>query len=415
MHRMGEKMALNNAGVAELTAKHVMTTYSRLPIALVRGEGVRVWDADGRSYLDFISGLGVNSLGHNHPRVTAAIHEAAGTLVHCSNLYHIESQARLAARLAELTGLDRAFFCNSGAEANEAAIKLARRYARVRRGEDRFEIITAERSFHGRTLATVTATGQPKYQQGFEPLPQGFRYVPLNDIDALERAITPQTCAVLLEPIQGEGGVFPCDEAYLRQVRELCDAHGLLLIFDEVQTGLGRTGRMFAFEHYGVRPDIITLAKALGGGVPIGAIVATEEASKGFEPGSHASTFGGNPLSTYVACEVLDILIDESLPERAEAAGNRLRQGLLRLQERYPDALGEVRGRGLMLGMELHFDGSALLAATRERGLLVNVIAGKVLRLLPPLIVADEEIDLALEILAAAIEESIESSTVRRA
>lgn len=403
---MGEKVALKNDAVIELTAEHVMTTYSRLPIALVRGEGTRVWDADGRSYLDFISGLGVNSLGHSHPRVTAALKEAAGTLVHCSNLYHIESQARLAARLASLTGLDRAFFCNSGAEANEAAIKLARRYARVRRGEDRFEVITAERSFHGRTLATVAATGQPKHQQGFEPLPSGFRHVPLNDIEALEKAISPQTCAILLEPIQGEGGVFPCDTAYLQAVRELCDTHGLLLIFDEVQTGLGRTGRMFAFEHFGVRPDVITLAKALGGGVPIGAIVATEEAAQGFEPGSHASTFGGNPLSTHVACEVLDILADESLPERAEAAGKRLRQGLLQLQERYPQAIGEVRGRGLMLGVELNIDGFALLSATRERGLLVNVIGGKVLRMLPPLNVTEDEMDQALAIINEAIAET---------
>lgn len=405
-------MAQGNAAVMQLTEQYVMKTYNRLPLALERGEGVRVWDADGRSYLDFISGLGVNNLGHGHPRIRAAIAAAADALLHCSNLYHIEPQARLAQRLAQLSGFKRAFFCNSGAEANEAAIKLARRYARVVRGDERYEIITALRSFHGRTLATVTATGQSKYQQGFEPLPEGFRYVPLNDVAALEAAVTERTCAVMLEPVQGEGGVYPCDPEYLRAVRELCDRHGLLLIFDEVQTGIGRTGRMFAFEHYGVRPDVITLAKALGGGLPIGAMLATEEAAQGFAPGMHASTFGGNPFVTHVACEVLAVMEEDGLPARAEEAGRRLRAGLEALGARRPGTLGEVRGLGLMIGVDLHVDGGRLLHAARERGLLVNVIDGRILRLLPPLIVGEAEIDEALRVLDEALEECVANAQV---
>lgn len=382
------------------SARYLMNTYARLPIALVKGEGCRVWDAEGREYLDFVSGIAVNNVGHRHPRVVAAIKRAADTLLHCSNLYHTEAQGLLAEELARLSGLDRVFFCNSGAEANEAAIKLARRYAKMYVDPRRYEIITAYNSFHGRTLATVTATGQPKYHAGFEPLPAGFVYVPLNDAEALRAAIRPETCAVMLEPIQGEGGVNPCTPEYLQAVRRLCDEHRLLLILDEVQTGMGRTGAMFAFQHYGIRPDVVTLAKGLGGGVPIGAALATEEAARGFAPGTHASTFGGNPLATAVAYEVVRIMVEEDLPGRARRMGARLQEGLRRLAERFPDLLGAVRGMGLMVGAELKVPGGPLVQEAMARGLLINVAGERVLRLVPPLVVSEEEIDRALALLA---------------
>lgn len=385
--------------VASLTSQYVMHTYGRLPLAIVKGEGTRVWDADGKEYLDFVTGLAVNSLGHRHPRVVEAVKHAADTLLHCSNLYHIESQARLAKALSELSGLDRAFFCNSGAEANEAAIKLARRFSKLHVDPERYEIITAKGSFHGRTLATVTATGQTKYQEGFEPLPTGFVYVPLNDIEALKQAITPRTCAIMLEPIQGEGGVHPCTVEYVQAVRSICDAHDILLIFDEVQTGIGRTGKVFGFQHFDVKPDIITLAKALGGGVPIGAMLATERVAQGFQPGSHASTFGGNPLATSVALEVLRVMVDEGLIERAEHMGRLLVSRLEALALKYPQILGNTRGRGLMIGVELKAAGAELLQEAMERGLLINVVGTNVLRLLPPLTVTEEEIDQAVNIL----------------
>lgn len=389
--------------IIDLTTSHVMNTYGRLPLALVKGEGSRVWDADGKQYLDFVSGIAVNNLGHRHPRVVEAMRQAADTLIHCSNLYHIESQGLLAKRLAELSGLDRAFFCNSGAEANEAAIKLARRYVKKHVDPNRYEIITAINSFHGRTLATVTATGQPKYHAGFEPLPAGFTYVPLNDVAALRQAVTEKTCAIMLEPVQGEGGVRPCTDEYMNAARELCDEHGLLLIFDEVQTGLGRTGKMFGFEHFSIRPDIITLAKALGGGVPIGAMLSTEKAAQGFEPGSHASTFGGNPFATAVANAVLQVLTEEDLPERAAQMGDVLRKRLEKLAQKYPTLLGEVRGKGLLIGVALKDGGSAILHEALERGLFINVVGSSVLRLLPPLNVTEQEIDEAIEILDESI------------
>lgn len=391
--------------VFEIGDRAVMHTYGRLKVAFTRGEGTRLWDTEGRSYLDFVSGLAVNSLGHADPRLTAAIQEAAESLLHTSNLYYIPAQVELAQALADLTGFDRTFFCNSGAEANEAAIKLARRYQAKYGQAGRYEIITALNSFHGRTLATVTATGQPKYHEGFDPLPKGFRYVPLNDLDALKDAITDETAAIMLEPIQGEGGVNPCDEEYLQAVRSLCDEMGLLLIFDEVQTGVGRTGRFLAAEHYRIKADICTLAKGLAGGVPIGAMMATEEVAKGFEPGSHASTFGGNPLACKAALAVLRVLIDDGLLDRVSEAGLRLENGLLQLQKEYPNIAGEVRGRGLMLGMELVTPDLPILQRCMEKGLIVNVIGGKVLRLLPPLTVTDEEIDEALSVLSEVFKE----------
>lgn len=385
--------------------RSVMHTYGRFRLAFVRGEGARLYDVEGRAYLDLVSGLAVTSLGHGHPKLKKAIIEAAETLLHTSNLFYIAPQAELAAALTSVTPFDRVFFCNSGAEANEAAIKLARRYHVKAGNGGRFEVITALNSFHGRTLATVTATGQPKYQAGFEPLPPGFRYVPLNDLSALEAAITDQTAAVMLEPIQGEGGVHPCTPEYLQGVRRLCDERGLLLIFDEVQTGVGRTGTFLAAEQYGVYPDICTLAKGLAGGVPIGAMLATEEAAKGFEPGTHASTFGGNFLATRAALAVMEVLFQDGLLQRVPEAGKRLRDGLENLSRLLPQVFGEVRGLGLMLGVELKVPGSKFLTECQKRGVLVNVIGDKVLRLLPPLVITDAEIDEALHVFEVAAKE----------
>lgn len=402
----GSHVALGQ-DVMELSDQHVMHTYGRLKIAFARGEGSRLWDTQGRSYLDFVTGLAVNSLGHGYPRVKAALHEAADSLLHTSNLYYIPAQAELAARLCKITGFDRVFFANSGAEANEAAIKLARRYHYVKEGKTaRYEIITALNSFHGRTLATVTATGQSKYHAGFEPLPEGFKYVPLNDLAALEAAITPRTAAVMLEPIQGEGGVNPCTPEYLQAVRALCDRQGILLILDEVQTGVGRTGRFLAAEHFDVQADITTLAKALGAGVPIGAMLAKEDVAKGFEPGSHASTFGGNPLACRVGLAVLDALYEDGVLEAGARAGDRLKAELEALVARYPHVGGEVRGKGLILGVQLKAGGASMQARCMEKGLLVNVIQEQVLRLLPPLTVKDEEIGEALQVLDDVFKES---------
>lgn len=379
-----------------------MRTYNRLPIELVRGDGTRVWDSTGKQYLDFVAGLAVSGLGHGHPAVVAAIREAAGGILHTSNLYHIGPQAQLAERLTQLSGFDRAFFANSGAEVNEGAIKLARRYGQ-RDGGKRHKIVSALTSFHGRTLGALAATGQPKYHAGFAPMPAGFDYVPLNDIEALQAIVDDETAAIMLEPIQGESGVRPCEPEYLRAVRELCDERGVLLIFDEIQTGLGRTGRMFAFEHFGVRPDIMTLAKALGGGIPIGALLATEQVAGAFEPGVHATTFGGNPFACRVALAVLDVIIGEDLPAAAARAGTRLREGMQTIG-REPGVVSEVRGYGLMLGVQLEgIAAPKVMAACQERGLLINAIGDSVLRLLPPLNVTDAEVDEAVDIIGQAL------------
>lgn len=388
--------------VTALTDRHVMNTYNRLPVELVRGEGVRVYDGDGKAYLDFIAGLAVNGLGHGHPAVVQAIKDATDYVLHTSNMYQIGPQAKLAQQLSEISGFDRVFFGNSGAEANEGAIKLARRFGQ-QNGSGRYKIISALESFHGRTLGALAATGQPKYHDGFAPMPAGFEYVPLNDIAALEAAVDEDTAAVLLEPIQGESGVQPCTQEYVEAARAICDESGALLIFDEIQTGLGRTGTLFAFEHFGVRPDIMTLAKALGGGIPIGALLASERVAAAFVPGIHATTFGGNPFACRVSAAVLDVITGEDLAAAAERAGARLRSGI--------EALGadtgrvkEVRGMGLMIGVEL--EGVAapeVMHACRERGLLINAIGERVLRLLPPLIVSDEEVDEAVDIIGQGL------------
>jgi predicted acetylornithine/succinylornithine family transaminase len=380
------------------TEKFVMKTYGRYPVTFVRGLGSRVWDTEGKEYIDFLSGIAVNALGHCHPAVVRAIKEQSDKLLHVSNLYHIESQAELAKLLIEHSFADKAFFCNSGAEANEAAIKLARKYAKDNGEPDRFEIITMKQSFHGRTLAAITATGQEKFHKGFEPLVPGFRYLAFNDIAAANDAVNDSTCAVLVEPIQGEGGVRPADKNYLRTLRELCNERGALLIFDEVQCGMGRTGKLFAYEHYNVQPDIICLAKALGGGVPIGAILATEEASRSFSPGTHAATFGGNPLSCAAGVAVLKTLLSSGFLEHVNARADYFRKGLEKLKENHP-VIREIRGLGLMMGLELAEEGTSLVNECLNRGFLINCTMGNVLRFLPPLIIEEEEIDLLLETL----------------
>lgn len=395
---------MDNAAIIALGEKYVMRTYGRYPVALVRGEGTRVWDADGREYLDFVGGLAVNSLGHCHPRVVAAIREQAGKLLHCSNLYWIETQVELARLLVENSALDKVFFCNSGAEANEGAIKLARKYAKEHRGAESYEIITMRRSFHGRTLATLTATGQEKFHRGFAPLPPGFRYVPFNDLASLRAAVGPKTCAVMLEPVQGEGGVYAANKDYLQAVRALCDDEGLLLIFDEVQCGLGRTGYLFAYQYYGVEPDILTLAKALAGGVPIGAMLAKEKVAASFAPGDHASTFGGNPLATAAGVAAFRALLEEGLVDNARVMGEYFRGELEKLVREFPQLI-EVRGRGLLLGLEIDGLADAVVNACMERGLLINSLHGHVLRFLPPLNVSKEEIDKAIAVLKEALQE----------
>ena len=375
-----------------------MKTYGRYPVVPARGAGCRLWDVDGRGYLDFLAGVAVNNLGHCHPRVVEAIRRQAGELIHCSNFYHIPQQIGLAELLCERSFADRAFFCNSGAEANEAAIKLARKYSREKFGADRYEIITALSSFHGRTMATISATGQEKVQRFFDPLLHGFKHVPFNDADALRAAVTPTCCAVMLEPIQGEGGVVVPSAEYFMEVRRICDDNNLILIFDEVQTGIGRTGKLFAYEHFGTAPDIITLAKALAGGAPIGAMLAREELAASFTPGSHGSTFGGNPLMTAAALAAVRALLEEGVLENAVAMGAYLTERLERLKDRFP-FITEVRGIGLLIGAELSIPGADIVRKALERGLLINVAQDRVLRFVPPLIVSREEIDEMIEIL----------------
>jgi predicted acetylornithine/succinylornithine family transaminase len=386
-----------------LDAEHVMQTYGRLPVAFVRGEGSLLYDSEGKWYLDFLAGLAVVSLGHAHPAVADALADQARTLLHVSNLYYNDLQPRLAARLDGLLGGGgRVFFCNSGGEANECAIKLARRHGQANGGPDRYHVISAYASFHGRTLATLAATGQPQKQETFQPLPTGFRQVAYADIDALEAALDDRACAVLLEAVQGEGGVNPAPAEYLTQVRRLCDEREALLIFDEVQTGLGRTGRWFGFEHAGVQPDIVTMAKALGNGVPIGACWARADVAGAFAAGDHATTFGGQPLAVRAALAVLDVMEAESVPERAAKAGEHLAAALSEL-----DGIAAVRGLGLLLAAELApgIDARVVAAKCLDAGLVLNAVTPTALRLAPPLLVSDAEIDEAVTILARVLDE----------
>jgi acetylornithine/N-succinyldiaminopimelate aminotransferase len=379
-----------------------MPTYLRSPLLLVSGHGVRVQDQTGRSYLDFVGGVAVNILGHCHPHVVEAVHKQAGQLLHVSNLYYNDPQLRLAEELARHSFADQAFFCNSGAEAVEAAIKLARTWARQHRpipeGEPHHEILAMEGSFHGRTMGALSATGQSKLQKGFEPLLPGFRHLPYGDLEAVERAITSLTAAVIVEPIQGEGGVRIPRPGYLAGLRRLCSERNVLLIFDEVQTGMGRTGRLFAYQHEEAAPDLMTLAKGLGGGLPIGALLATRHVAESFTPGSHASTFGGNPLVCAAALATLEVIHSEGLLPLCHEMGDYL-LGKLQILRSRRSVISEVRGKGLLVGIELLTAGRPIMEACLAEGLLINVTAERVLRLIPPLIVTRHEIDEAVAIL----------------
>ena len=382
----------------------ICQTYNRYNLAIARGSGCYLYDQDGRQYLDFVAGIAVCNLGHCPMEIARVMYEQAQQLVHVSNLYYTEPQVRLAEALTGSCFADKVFFCNSGAEANEAAIKLARKYSRINYGPGRYSIITMKNSFHGRTLATLSATGQQKIQEGFEPLVDGFRYVEFDRVEAVAEAIDKTVCAVLVEPIQGEGGVRVPSRKYLDGVRELCTTHDLLLIYDEIQVGMGRTGKLFSHQLEGVSPDIMTLAKALANGMPIGAMLTTDKVAKAFSPGSHASTFGGTPLVTTVALEVFRKISTPVFLEEVRRVGEYFKEHLLDLKDRYP-FIREVRGRGLILGIELDFPGSEVVAKCQERGVLINCTAERVLRFLPPLIVTTDEVDLLIETLESVFSE----------
>ncbi len=383
---------MNKEQIIAQDEQHYVPVFARYPIVLSHGEGPYVYDTEGKKYLDFLAGIAVNVLGHAHPKLVAAIAEQAGKIIHCSNLYYTEQQASLAAALTKLAGMDKVFFANSGAEANEGAIKLARKYGKTL-SEDRVEIITAENSFHGRTYATLTATAQPKYQKGYEPLPGGFRYVPFNDLEALKNIVSEKTCAVMLEPIQGEGGINIPDAGYLQAVRQLCDDNGALLIFDEIQTGMGRTGNLFAFQTFDVKPDIVTVAKGLGGGVPVGAFLAAGKVADVFHAGDHGSTFGGNPLACAAANSVLAVIAEENLGANAAVMGEYMMAELRKLQSKYSQLILDVRGKGLMIGVQISRPGREIVNRCLEEGYIINCTAGEVLRFVPPLNINKNHID----------------------
>ena len=389
----------SNQELIKLTNKHVAQTYGRYPIGLVRGKGTSVWDASGKKYIDFVAGLAVDNLGHCHPNVVSAIRKQAGRLLHVSNLYHIEPQSQLAAELTRLSFADKFFFCNSGTEANEAAIKLARRWFYDNGQPKRFEIITMKDSFHGRTMASLSATAQKKIHTGFKPLLPGFKYVPFNDIAALKKTITKKTCAVLIEPIQGEGGVNLAQETYLKTLRKICNEKGILLIFDEIQTGFGRTGHLFAYERHKIKPDIITLAKALGGGIAIGAMGSTNKIIKSFSPGTHGATFGGNPLACAASLASLKTLTKKGFLEKSSATGDYFLTQLYRLKDNF-SIIREVRGVGLMLAVELNQPGAEVVTNCMKEGLLINCIQQNIVRFLPPLIITRKEIDFLIRTLS---------------
>jgi acetylornithine aminotransferase len=384
----------------------IAATYARFPIVLTRGKGCTLWDEADRQYTDFVSGIAVCNLGHAHPKVSRAICEQAEILLHVSNLYYTLPQTRLAEWLVKNSFADRVFFCNSGAEANEAAIKLARKHFKEKEKPGRFRIVTMEKSFHGRTMATLSATGQDKIKKGFDPILEGFDFVPFNDAPALERAIGPETCAVLLEPIQGEGGVRCPDDDYLKTVRRLCDETGTLLIFDEIQTGIGRTGRLFAYEHFGVEPDIMTLAKALANGLPIGAMLAREKVAAAFGPGAHASTFGGTPIVTAAALEVLETLKGDGIIEHCQQVGDYFRKQLLKLKDKH-ESIVDVRGMGLLLGMKMKVDGAPIVKKCMQAGFLINCIQDRILRFIPPLIIETADIDALVACLDKVLSEEM--------
>ncbi|MCG8483729.1 MAG: acetylornithine transaminase [Clostridia bacterium] len=386
--------------IIEKDKAYFMNVYGdRTPVCFSHGDGCCLWDIDGKKYYDFLGGIAVSSLGHCHPKLTKALKDQVDKLLHTSSLYYIESQANLAEALVQHSCSDKVFFCNSGAEANEGAIKLARKYSKKQGLENRYEIITLQNSFHGRTLTTVAATGQEKYQKPFMPLMPGFKYAPINDIQALQNAITPMTCAIMLELIQGESGVHPVDQKYMDAVKTLCDENNLLLIIDEIQTGIGRTGKLFAYEHYNIEPDIFTLAKGLGGGVPIGAVCAKDSVASAFQPGDHGTTFGGNPLVCSAGLAVIDTLVQDGLVENASSVGAYFKEQLLTLKEKHP-VVKEVRGQGLMIGIELSSEISKKLSTELfQKGFLAGSVGTTTLRFLPPLVVTQKEVDILIDAL----------------
>ncbi len=388
------------------TNRLLMHTYSRFPVALEKGRGMRAWSLDGKEYLDFLAGIAVNALGHCHPRVVVAIQKQAQRLLHVSNLYYIPGQVELARILVENSCADKVFFCNSGAESVESAIKLARKHARNRGDDERYEIVCASNSFHGRTMGALSATGQEKYHRGFGPLLQGFRHVPFGNIDAMRKEIGPKTCGVLLEPIQGEGGIQVPSEGYLKRVRDLCTERNVPLIFDEVQTGVGRTGHLFAYQYFGVKPDILCLAKGLGGGFPIGAMLAIDEIAQAFAPGSHASTFGGNPLAVSAAIATLETILEDGLIlDGVERMGTYLKNTLEIVRKKFSTIVKDVRGVGLMVGMEVSVDPAVIVKAALQRGLLVGSAGANVVRFTPPLIVNERDIDAMAAIIDNVLKE----------
>ena len=395
---------MNEKEYISIADKCIMGTYRRYPVVFTRGRGMKLWDSEGREYLDFVAGIAVCSLGHAHPAVTRAMQEQAERLVHVSNLYYIEAQIEYARLLTENCALKKVFFCNSGAEANEGAIKLARKFGNDSSSGMRNEIISMIASFHGRTMATITATGQEKFQQGFHPLLPGFKYAPFNDLETLAGMITERTCAVLVEPIQAEGGIRLPAPGYFAGLRKLCDERNILLILDEVQVGMGRTGSLFAYEQEGIIPDIITMAKAMGNGFPLGATLAGEKVAAAFEPGSHASTFGGNPLGMAAARVTLEILLSEGIIQECRNKGSYLMARMQELQARHK-LIKEVRGRGLLVGVELNREAAVIIARAMKRGLLIASAGPNVLRFVPPLIATKQDIDQATAILDEVFKE----------
>jgi acetylornithine/N-succinyldiaminopimelate aminotransferase len=389
---------------------HLMNTYARQPVAFVRGEGAYLWDESGKRYLDAVAGVAVNGLGHAHPNLVKAISEQAASLIHTSNLYHIPKQEELADRLCALSGMDKAFFCNSGCEANEAAIKLARLYGHGK-GVEVPTIIVMEKSFHGRTMATLTASGNRKIQAGFEPLLSGFARVPFNDIEAIRQVAehNKSVVAVLLEVVQGEGGINVLPSEFLAELRQICDAHGWLLMLDEVQTGIGRTGTWFGFQHSGVVPDVIALAKGLGSGMPIGACLARGAAADVFQPGNHGSTFGGNPLACAVALATLATIEEDNLLENVRVRGEAIRNGLRQALASLPGVV-EIRGEGMMIGIELDRPCAELVAVARDAGVLINVTADKVIRLVPPLIYGDDEVNVLVAAVSGVVKNYLQQA-----
>lgn len=389
----------------QIDAQHVMATYARQPVVFVRGRGVRLWDAEGKEYIDFLGGIAVDAIGHCHPRVVRAVQQQAEKLLHVSNLFYTEPQFRLAQKLTAVAGMDNLFYCNSGAEANECTLKVARKWGK-RKDPPAVEIVAVEGAFHGRLFGTLSVTAQAKYQQPFEPLLPGVRIVPRNNVQALEQAVTEKTCAVILEPIQGESGVHPLEVDFIRLARELCDKVGALLIFDEVQTGIGRTGAWFMWQRLGVKPDILTVAKALGGGLPIGACMAHGEAAKVLEKGDHGSTFAGGPLVTAAALATIEVIEEENLLENARVMGEYLRERIGSWRGKYP--VTEIRGEGLMVGFDLSVPvAREVVPEALQQGVVVNATGDNTLRLLPPLNLSREEADEGLRRLETALERTL--------